>query len=124
MRIAFRHVARFGLTAVVGVALLMSTAAASAGATKRHDRNTSCAEVDFAPNSDNIAFNIRTAGVSCAAGRSVVDASAPERYRPGPHRSYRSGTFSCRGTFERPMGKWYEHYVCRSIHSQIAFDRG
>ncbi len=123
MRIAPRHVARLGLIVTLVASVLASAATGSTRPTKRSTRLV-CPEVTFAPNSDNIAFNITAAGVSCAAGHSVVSGSAGERFRPGPNRSYHAGAFACRGTFVKPVGKWYEHYVCRSAHGRVIFDRG
>jgi hypothetical protein len=124
MRIASRQLARFGLIIALVAGVLASAAAASTGHTKRSTRNLVCPEVDFAPNSDNIAFNITAAGVTCAIGHTVVTGAAAERLRPGPNRSYRAGGFSCRGTFVKPVGKWYEHYVCRGGRGRVVFDRG
>jgi hypothetical protein len=124
MRTAPRHLARLGLIVALVAGVLASAATGSTRPTKRSTRNLVCPEVAFAPNSDNIAFNITAAGVSCAAGHTVASASAAERFRPGPNRSYRAGAFACRGTFVKPVGKWYEHYVCRSAHGRVIFDRG
>ncbi len=91
---------------------------------RRLPRSASCASIAFAPNSDDIAFDIKTFGVSCSTGRSVAQASAPSNLRPGPGRAYSVAGFHCQGTFVRPIGKWYEHYVCRNGRTQVVFDRG
>ncbi len=125
MRIVHHHLTRL-LCAVVTVALaagLLASAAIGSG-TSQHARSATCPQVNFKANSDDVAFNITTFGTTCATGRSVVDGSAPDRLRPGPNRFYRAGTFSCHGRFMKPVGKWYEHYVCRSTRATIEFDRG
>ncbi len=128
MRIAPRHLVRLALTVALvvafGVGALASAAAGSAGHAKPRARIARCAQVDFKPQSDDVAFNITTVGATCATGRTVVQGASPESLRPGPNRSYRSGEFACRGTFMKPLGKWYEHYVCRSSRARVVFDRG
>lgn len=128
MRIAPRHFVRFGLTIALAVApgagALASVASGSASHAKPSARVARCSQLNFKPQSDDVAFNITTVGVNCATGRTVVQGASPERLRPGPNRSYRSGEFACRGTFMKPVGKWYEHYVCRSSRARVVFDRG
>ncbi len=124
MRIAFRHFACLGVVIAIAVGLFAAAADGNAGRAESHARHAACPQVDFAPNSDDIAFNIRTVGVTCATGRTVVAGAASDKLRPGPNRSYRTGAFSCRGKFVKPVGKWYEHYVCRSTRARVVFDRG
>jgi hypothetical protein len=127
MTIAHHHltrVSRVAAIAAVAVGVLASAAAGSSTSPRHTPRSKACPQVEFAPSSDNIAYDIRTVGVTCSAGHAIVKASAPTNLRPGPNRSYRAGAFDCRGTFVRPTGKWYERYVCRHGRSTVAFNRG
>lgn len=120
----FARVLRLGFLAVLAVGALASAAAASTPHATRQPRDAACADVAFKAASDDIAFNIRAVGVSCATGHAVVQGASSDNLRPGPNRAYRAGTFACRGTFVKPVGKWYEHYVCRSDRGRVVFDRG
>ncbi len=131
MPIAFRELLRLRRAVVIGAVMAgigvsgsASVAAERSNHVRRQPRSASCALIAFAPNSDDIAFDIKTLGVTCATGHSVAQASAPSDLRPGPNRAYGAAGFHCRGTFVRPVGKWYEHYVCRSRASRVVFDRG
>jgi hypothetical protein len=113
-----------GVSALASLALLASVAAGRPSHGRRQPRRASCTEIAFAPNSDDIAFDIRTVGATCSTGRSVAQASAPSGLRPGPDRAFRAAGFHCQGTFVQPVGKWYERYVCRSGRTRVVFDRG
>ncbi len=121
-----RHVVLIA-AAIAGIGVFASVASVAAGRSKhprRQPRSASCAQLAFAPSSDDIAFDITTVGVGCSTGHVVAQASAPSNLRPGPGRAYSVGGFHCQGTFVRPIGKWYEHYVCRNGSTRVVFDRG
>ena len=103
---------------------LATFAAGAAASTHLREVGDSCGRIDFAPQSDNIAFDIRTFGVPCSAGRAVAGASRPRALRPGVDHSYQAEGFVCRGQFVRPQGKDYEHYVCTRASGRVVFDRG
>jgi hypothetical protein len=92
-------------------------------ATARHHA-APCGSISFALQSDNIAFDIRTAGIPCALARAVASASRSSRLRPGRGRRYRAEDFACRGRFVLPPGKRYEHYVCVRGRATVTFNRG
>jgi hypothetical protein len=132
MSIAFREFLHLRRAVVIGAvvagiavsASLASVAAGRSSHVRRQPRSASCAQIAFAPNSDDIAFDIKTFGITCATGHSVAQASAPSGLRPGPDRAYAAAGFHCQGRFVQPVGKWYEHYVCRSGATRVVFDRG
>ncbi len=104
-------------------ASLASVAAGRSSHVRRQPRSASCALIAFSPNSDDIAFDIKTFGITCATGHSVAKASAPSaptRTRARVHRR----RVPLPGHVVRPVGKWYEHYVCRSGATRVVFDRG
>ena len=121
-----RHAVAIGAV-IAGIGLFASLASVAAGRSshvRRQPRSASCAQIAFAPDSDDIAFDITAFGVTCATGHSVAQGAAPSGLRPGPGRAYSAAGFHCQGTFVRPVGKWYEHYVCRSGRTRVMFDRG
>ena len=132
MPTAFRKLLRLPRAVVIGAVIagigasasLASVAAGRADHGRRQPRSASCAQIAFAPDSDDIAFDIKAFGVTCTTGRAVAQGSAPNGLRPGPGRAYSAAGFHCQGTFVRPIGKWYEHYVCRSGRTRVVFDRG
>jgi hypothetical protein len=108
----------------IAVALLLALAAGATAATPSHQVGDACGRIDFAPQSDNIAFDIRTFGVPCSAARAVAGASRSSALRPGADHSYQAAGFRCLGQFVQPRGKSYEHYVCASGSGRVVFDRG
>ncbi len=102
----------------------MAFAAGATASTPSGEASDSCGRIDFAPQSDNVAFDIRTQGVSCTAARAVAAASRPKSLRPGADHSYAAQGFFCRGQFIQPRGKDYEHYVCARGSERVVFDRG
>ncbi len=111
------------VSATVLVAMLTSVAGAQASSQARQ-ADGSCGRIDFAPQSDNVAFDIRTFGVPCSAARAVAGASRSSALRPGARHSYRAEGFLCRGQFVQPRGKDYEHYVCARGSGRVVFDHG
>ena len=132
MPTAFRELPRLRHAIVIaaviaGIGAFASLASVAAGRSnhvRRQPRSASCAGIAFAPNSDDIAFDVKTFGVTCLTARSVAQGSAPSGLRPGPDRAYSVAGFHCQGTLVQPVGKWYEHYVCRSGRTQVVFNRG
>ncbi len=111
---------------VCAITLLSALALASGAtaSTQPQQAGDGCGRIDFAPQSDNIAFDIRTFGVSCSAARAVAGASKSSSLRPGADHSYRADGFFCRGKFIQPRGKDYERYVCARSGGRVVFDRG
>jgi hypothetical protein len=117
---------RLCTSALAAVALFACLAMPGAGTAQRraHAAVSDCGFIAFAPDSDDLAYGIRSTGVSCRTARGVASATAGEAFRPGADHTLQSGTFLCRGTFVQPVGKYYEHYVCRSSRVTVTFDRG
>jgi hypothetical protein len=109
---------------VMAVASSLALATGATAATHSRPGAGACGRIDFAPQSDNIAFDIKTFGVSCSAARAVVGASRSGSLRPGADHSYQSQGFVCHGQFIQPRGKDYEHYVCARGNGRVVFDRG
>ena len=99
-------------------------AAGATASTQPSQTGDPCGRIDFAPQSDNIAFDIRTFGVSCSAARAIAGASRSSSLRAGGDRRYQAEGFVCRGQFVQPRGKDYEHYVCARGSRRVVFDRG
>ena len=108
----------------LAVASSLAFAAGATASTSPAQTRDACGRIDFAPQSDNIAFDIKTVGVSCSAARAVVGASRSNSLRAGGDRSYQAEGFLCRGQFIQPRGKDYEHYVCARGSRRVVFDRG
>ncbi len=81
-----------------------------------------CADIGFAPQSDNIATHIVATGAGCLEAEALVRAvAATHNFTSGP-REFTSGTFACSVVTEElalPVG----HYTCIQGAKKVTWDK-
>jgi len=81
-----------------------------------------CADIGFAPQSDNIATHIVATGTDCPeAQRLVREVTAAHDFATGP-REFTSGAFACSVVTEEvalPVG----HYTCLEGAKKVTWDK-
>jgi len=81
-----------------------------------------CADIGFAPQTDNIATHIVATGADCSEAQALVrEVTAEHNFNTGP-REFASGTFLCSVVTEEaalPVG----HYACIDGPKKVTWDK-
>lgn len=109
------------LISLVSVFVIAAPVSADRGA--RTAKVRKCGNLTFSPNSEDVAWNIRTSGVSCRTARRVAARARgewPSPSRDGATSDFRYGRFSCHG-IESDRTLPQVNWTCRQRSAWIRF---